>query len=626
MSDTGRLDCVPCNKFRHWLEFQLLDNQGKPLIGIPYHLKSRDGVIHAHGVTDGQGILREENLSSLPMTLHVDAQKLADQLVEKSTVKAVATEKMPGSSPAIMPGALSDGLPKLEGWTEAALQTRYYADANYPGVTVMPAHNRRHVIAVERIAKPVFAKSCLQPAGCTDAGTDTEPHTHFGQMQVFQPVPATQPASEKSTPWYLVPIVWLSDQVVPSAQAFALPVPLPPPPVTGNGTGITDSTAASTGRNTGEMGETRPVLSQSEQKTLDEIKNVLTRDYQLASLSAITLGMMIRNVWNGSDEDFLTHDILKKIADKKGTAPTRVRYHFVENPQTGQLTAVGYHTGKESGLEQTKVRHVQHNKSLNRYEFWEDDATSPTLIWSLAGELSRHNIDNYAQQNSAVNTKVAVLDPKIATQTPGLPIPDQGDWRDGAYINPQQDPDEIGGNSTSTPRPDAKDHGPTVLGTPIPEEKDFRDYILIFPVSNIPALYVYLSKSPTKFLEVDVYRNFIGRPRNGHHADHMPSAAAVKLHLKRLYPNLKPNQLDDLAKDVAAIIIPADVHRKISETYGGRNKSRIERDSLDLRKALDSNFDAEKSALKGYGATEQELEEARAKMHEINEEKGLYKR
>ncbi|OTA20401.1 Colicin-D [Xenorhabdus beddingii] len=101
---------------------------------------------------------------------------------------------------------------------------------------------------------------------------------------------------------------------------------------------------------------------------------------------------------------------------------------------------------------------------LNRYELWEDDATSPTLIWSLAGELSRHNIDNYAQQNSAVNTKVAVLDPKIATQTPGLSIPD------------------------------AKVHGPTVLGTPTPEEKDFRDDILIFPISNIPAIYVYLSK------------------------------------------------------------------------------------------------------------------------------------
>ncbi|MBC8954070.1 S-type pyocin domain-containing protein [Xenorhabdus sp. PB62.4] len=28
---------------------------------------------------------------------------------------------------------------------------------------------------------------------------------------------------------------------------------------------------------------------------------------------------------------------------------------------------------------------------------------------------------------------------------------------------------------------------------PIPEEKDFRDYILIFSVSNIPAIYVYWS-------------------------------------------------------------------------------------------------------------------------------------
>ncbi|WP_323861700.1 S-type pyocin domain-containing protein, partial [Xenorhabdus doucetiae] len=117
-----------------------------------------------------------------------------------------------------------------------------------------------------------------------------------------------------------------------------------------------------------------------------------------------------------------------------------------------------------------------------------------TLVWyldALTGELSQNDISKYIQQNSAINAKVAVLDPNITSQTPGLPIPEQRDWRDGAYVNPQQDPDEMGGNSTVTPIPDAGDHGPTILGTPMPEEKDFRDYILIFPVSNIPAIYVY---------------------------------------------------------------------------------------------------------------------------------------
>ncbi|MBN3066169.1 hypothetical protein H5A21_19280, partial [Pectobacterium aquaticum] len=64
-----------------------------------------------------------------------------------------------------------------------------------------------------------------------------------------------------------------------------------------------------------------------------------------------------------------------------------------------------------------------------------------------------------------------------------------------------------------------------------------------------------------------------------------------------------------------------------SETYGGRNTpEKVEADSHDLRSATDSNFDAEKQALKEHGATEEQLEEARAKLHQLNESVGLYKK
>nr|WP_315901980.1 S-type pyocin domain-containing protein [Photorhabdus kayaii] len=96
----------------------------------------------------------------------------------------------------------------------------------------------------------------------------------------------------------------------------------------------------------------------------------------------------------------------------------------------------------------------------------------------------------------------------------------------------------------------------------MPEEKDFRDYILILPVPNMPPVYVYLSKPPVKLLEVDLYRNFTGRLRNGTHADHMPSAAAIKAAAKRLNPMLRPKELNKQVKDVAAIIIPSKVHQK----------------------------------------------------------------
>ncbi|MDC9605271.1 S-type pyocin domain-containing protein [Xenorhabdus griffiniae] len=498
MSDTGRLDCVPCNKFRHWLEFQLLDNQGKPLAGIPYHLKSRDGVINARGVTDGQGILREENLSSLPMTLHVEAQKLADQLVEKSTATAVKIAKTLGSSPAIMPGELSDGLPKIEGWTEATLQTRYYADPEYSGITVMPEHNCRHVIAVERIAKPVFAKSCLQPLGCTDAGTETEPATNFGQLQVYLPVSAPQTpamasaAQNKNTPpWYMVPIGWLLDQVVPPAQANPLIFQAIETQMALNAAAGAAGTA-SNNEGSWETQSAPPRLSEKEKLFMAAISSTP------ADRAQAVWGAMKRAL--GADSDTAQHQLerLKQLADQKGRAETRVRYRFVEDEKTGVVKVVGYHTREGSGMDMVKVRHVKQT-APGTYEFREDGADSPILVWyttasSMYQALSPQDLPQYFNQRGTpinVNT-VPLDDPSLTGQTPGLEIPAQPTWRDGIMVNPQQDPNEMAGNKTETPIADGTDRGPTKTTTPI-QESDFRDYILVFPIEGVPAVYVYLS-------------------------------------------------------------------------------------------------------------------------------------
>jgi hypothetical protein len=129
-----------------------------------------------------------------------------------------------------------------------------------------------------------------------------------------------------------------------------------------------------------------------------------------------------------------------------------------------------------------------------------------------------------------------------------------------------------------------------------------------------------------EFLEVELYSDFKRRSREGkYEADHMPSEAAIKLHFKRKYSDLSPKQLDKLSKNVAAIVIPKEVHRKISETYGGRNNSQqIEEDSWELKSAVDRNFEAIRPVLKEYGATDIELEEAKIKMHQINRKQGLY--
>lgn len=68
-----------------------------------------------------------------------------------------------------------------------------------------------------------------------------------------------------------------------------------------------------------------------------------------------------------------------------------------------------------------------------------------------------------------------------------------------------------------------------------------------------------------------------------------------------------------------------EVHRKVSATYGGRNQTQKENDSYDLRIAADKDFDFQIPALKEYGATDIKLKDARAKIHNINIELGLYK-
>ncbi len=172
--------------------------------------------------------------------------------------------------------------------------------------------------------------------------------------------------------------------------------------------------------------------------------------------------------------------------------------------------------------------------------------------------------------------------------------------------------------------------GITSTTSPAPEEKSFADYILILPHPDIPPIYIYLSKPPVEFLEVELYSDFKRRSRQGkYEADPMPSAAAVRKYLKANAPEMLPDDIDVAVQNVAAIIIPKDIHQKLSETYGGRNTrndaAQIKRDVLDLRAAVDRNLETIKPALINQGATEAQIETARTKIHNLNSDMGLYK-
>lgn len=183
-------------------------------------------------------------------------------------------------------------------------------------------------------------------------------------------------------------------------------------------------------------------------------------------------------------------------------------------------------------------------------------------------------------------------------------------------------------------------HLDTLLVHPIPEDRDsqittypgqgiedatWQDGIIVFPAdSGVPPLYLVFAKPAVRPLEVDLFSAFNGRARNGLHVDHMPSQAALRRYLSGVaLVGLK--EIDEMMDKAAGIAVPARIHQRYSETYGWRNTAEKQiLDASDLRKAVDSNFDAIEPYLLEEGFAQGELESARAKIHRVNQEQGWY--
>lgn len=440
---------------------------------------------------------------------------------------------------------------------------------------------------------PVFAKSVLRGTGNTDAGTAEEPQANIGEMSFYQSSPS-QPAPEpeqhaqaakkkKASPPPEPPKKKsLFDKVTGFFFGEAEAMPLPPPPVVMGG-------SAEAGMATTAGGATAKANQDAAKALTHSMKHLSGPEVWSGSLAMnlpfVVMGAIVQSKLKGEKSDLLTPEKLLEVAHNKGTVPTRVRYNWITDDETGRLKAVGYHTSTESGRDHVRVRMLEKQRD-GSYEFWGDERSDkPLITWTPANTPGLQNGWNTGNNS-----------PQAGTVTiPGLEIPDI--------------------------------QGVTITTTPVPEEKDFRDYILVFPGNIHPPIYIYLSKPPVELLEVELYKDFTGRSRQGKYdADHMPSKAAVKRYLQQEYPGLDRDLIDSMANRVAAVVIPKEVHQKISQTYGGRNNSdQIAMDAKNLRNALDLNFDAIKPTLKEYGVTEEQLETARAKMHKLNAEQGLYK-
>jgi hypothetical protein len=96
--------------------------------------------------------------------------------------------------------------------------------------------------------------------------------------------------------------------------------------------------------------------------------------------------------------------------------------------------------------------------------------------------------------------------------------------------------------------------------------------------------------------ELSNYGHLQDKEGKKYNRDHVPSYASLLLAAKNLAKNqgkrLTKNRKKCIKKGAAAITIPIPWHRKISRTYGGRNKkAQIKKDAGNLSKAASNDID-----------------------------------
>ncbi|PTT32200.1 S-type pyocin domain-containing protein [Pseudomonas sp. HMWF021] len=143
---------------------------------------------------------------------------------------------------------------------------------------------------------------------------------------------------------------------------------------------------------------------------------------------------------------------------------------------------------------------------------------------------------------------------------------------------------------------------------------------------ELPSPDLVFAGPPVEPLEVGPYNELSGRSRgDGLDIDHIPSRKALELYLRNNFPHMSPRERRNFLQRAPSIAIPFNVHRKFSETYGGRNTSSKQgQDAINIESSVDQNFDAIKTGLLEAGFAEAEVEAGRKKLHVLHKEQGWY--
>lgn len=313
--------------------------------------------------------------------------------------------------------------------------------------------NKAIAAAAALSALPVFAKSCLRGDGCTDAGTDQESVDNFGHAGYYRATPqAEQPKEEP-----------VQHAQVAKKHKPAEPTPLPEDnrpwykrlfssPDT---TKAAATTGMATARAVTTTGITTGAATEAGYAVFQKIGgNFATAGRWIAPnhTTVFLFGMFYSPKLNSGEQDYIDRMRLEQAARCKEDVPTRVRFRW-EADQYGTMRPKGFHVSARGGQDKVPVRMLQKNTTTGNYEFWEDGANKPTIVWT--------------------------------PDDPGYVSPSNTGNQDNVYIPPNV-----------LVYPESEINSPWSTETLAPGERSFRDYILVHPAGTFDPIYIYLSKNP----------------------------------------------------------------------------------------------------------------------------------
>lgn len=316
------------------------------------------------------------------------------------------------------------------------------------GMSEPPVNKAVAVAALS--ALPVFAKSCLRGEGCTDAGTDQESVDNFGHIGYYRALP--QPEQTESEPV----------QHAQAAKKLKPAEPSPPPednrPWYKRLFSSSDAPKASatawmaTARAATTAGIATDAAIEAGYAAVQKIGGNLSTAGRWIAPSPPTVflfGMFSSAKLNSGEQDYIDKMRLEQASRNKEDVPTRVRFRW-EADQFGIMRPKGFHVSARGGQDKVPVRMLQKNTATRNYEFWEDGADKPTIVWT--------------------------------PDDPGYSSPTNTGNQNNVYI-----PQNV------LIYPESEINSPWSTVTPAPGERSFRDYILVHPAGTFDPIYVYLN-------------------------------------------------------------------------------------------------------------------------------------